>query len=278
MPPKTFKKKKVNYLKKPFNILNKKPSKRLVNTIKKVISRQIENKIQDYGPAGLVDLASASNTAVFPGNNVKQLTPFTGELVIQQGTGQGARIGNDVRVVKATLALQYFPQPYSGSTNSIPMPQVVRIIIFSLKTPTDTIANAQSVCLNTFFQNGSSYSGFVGNMTDYLRSVNRDQVTVYKDITIKLGAALYASNTGTQAQFYQYANNDFPLNQHMKIDLLKCGYPKVLRWNDNDVITSGRQLYIVSNPMDADGGTNTDTTSALPSLMDYHINIEYEDA
>lgn len=255
-----------------------KPKTDLIKVIKDVLHRQIENKTADFGPTGLIDLANAQNTAIFPGNNVKSLTPFTAELVVQQGTSQGTRVGNEIKIVKATLGLQYFPQPYNASTNSIPMPQCVRVIIFSIKDATQTIAQAQTICLNSFFQNGAASAGFSGNMTDYLRVVNKDLVTVYRDFTLKLGAAAYILNTGNQDEFYNYTNNDFKINEHMKIDLLKAGYPKTLRFNDNAVIADGRQLFIVSNPVDADGGSNSDTTSALPSLMDYHINIEYEDA
>lgn len=248
--------------------------------VKKAIAVEVENKQARFLVTNPIGIANAVNTTTWALNNVRQLTPNTGELSIVQGTSQGTRIGNRIKIKSATLDFNLFPNAdTAGSgTNVIPEPQLVDFFIFSLKTQSDSQAAASTVTLASFFQNGASASGFTGASADWLQKPNKDQVIVYYHKKYKLGASIYESNTAKQAELYWFANNDFKILINESIDLMKHGYPKTLVFEDNNVIPQTRQLYYVISPADVDGFQNGSTTTALPINMNYAINVEYEDA
>lgn len=176
-------------------------------------------------------------------------------LNISQGTGQGNRIGNRVKLVSATIKYCYRPNPYfagpGGSVNVAPQPHLLRIYLFTLKDnqQLDTAAQANSVFRTDFFNDGNSSQGATSTFDDIVRPFNTDVVTVHKVITRKIGNS--ASNVradGTlnpaTAQFQFFQNNDFKLYAHGTINVLKYQTTSPV-WNDaaGSSAPSGRKLY-----------------------------------
>lgn len=247
--------------------------------VRQAVLSMAEKKNVRYTPNATLDLANAVNTGS-PGfsDNVITLTPSSGTYTIAQGSTQGTRIGNEVRVNKVDLRLQVFPAPYNATSNTIPMPQVIIGYIFGMKGINVALSNAQFTTSVTgdFFDNGASSSGFQGNIVDYMGIPNKDQVIIYKRFVMKLGAASYTSNTGQQANQFSFTNNDFKMCCLKTIDLTRY-FPKVIKFNDTGTPSLTKQLYCVLSPVDADGGANADGAAALPCLWNYIINLYYTD-
>lgn len=250
----------------------KKSSAMTINTIvKKVISKQAEKKLIKTESLA-ENLENAVNVS-YTGTNLFELTPNASTLTLSQGTAQDDRIGNSVTTKYGQLKLQIFPNPYNATSNSIPMPQIVLCVIFSIKPgKAASLTGAQSICTTDILQNNSASSGFQGNLSDCLRDLNTDVITVHYKRTWRIGAAVYSSNTGNQANYYNYANNEFPLFLYKTINITKF-LPKTVKFNDSNDDSTSRKLFCVLMPMDADGGAAVDTTAAIP--LNYNRIIKY---
>lgn len=252
--------------------------KRMRKNIKKVILSLAESKNASYF-SSVIQVGNAINATSFP-NGTILLTPNT-LLTVAQGTGESGRIGNRIKVSKCTLNMTVFPEPYTAVTNTVPIPQCYEIFIWSFKGQySSTLAYAQSTVSNatgTFFQANNTYTGFGGNSSDTMRMVNSDTISLYFHKRFKLSASVLSSNTGNQANFYNYANNDFKLLQLHKIDLMKHGFPPSIVWNDTNPLAESRQLFMTISPWDCDGGAALDTTNAIPINFTYALTMEYKD-
>lgn len=241
--------------------------------VMQVINRVAEHKVVDIQSTTLnlknmVHTTASTNTIV--------ISPFSTSVVIQQGDGQSQRAGNQIVVTSALLRFNLYPAVYNASSNSVPIPQVILCYIWSLKIADDTIANAQSQVTNNFFQNSSSSSGFSGNLSDLLKNVNTDNIKVYRKFIFKLGASVYSSNTGAQANAYNYANNDFKIYYKKTVNILPY-LQKKMKFADNGSTPNNRMLFMTFSPCDADGGANADTTVAEPCTLDWGLEYKFLD-
>jgi hypothetical protein len=243
--------------------------------VKREVSRVIETKDKKYD-SGIIDLANFANTTN-NGNNTIELTPSSSTLAIQQGVLESQRVGNSIRTVSAEVRFRLSPKPYHATENSIPVPQVVMGVIWSIRSQGQALSAAQTITNNSILQNNNASTGFTGDLRDYMRDYNNDEIMVHKKFFLKLGASLYSSNTGNQANMYNFANNDFPLCVIKRIDLTKY-YPKVIKFNDGDNDGNCRSLYMTLSPCDADGGANVSTTNAIPVEFEYGLHLKYKDA
>lgn len=252
-----------------------KPTKSLKTYVKRFYNRQLETKDKKYQTPTL-ELANFANTSL-RGNNTIELTPNSSTLAIQQGTAESQRVGNRVTTASAYLKLRIFPEPYDSIKNSLPIPQVVMGIIWSIKAQDQTLSNAQAIAANYILQNNNSSSGLSGDLSDWMRDLNTDIIKVYKVFTFKVGAAAYNNNTGVQNNMYNFTNNDFKLCVLKKINLTKF-FPKRIIFNDNDNDANSKSLYLTLSPMDADGGVNIDGVNAVPLQWEYGLHLRYKDA
>lgn len=254
-------------------------SKKTRKAVKKVIMSLAEKKEITYtnGSGGVNYIVNAVNAATFNANNVFEITPNSTTLICAQGTNQGTRIGNRVRITKAELKVAFFPAPYDATLNAVPIPQVLNMWFVKVKSLSQLKADVSTVIQSVFFQNGSTAVGMTGDIRDYLYDVNKDVFTLYGKKTYKLGAAVYAGSGGAQVNQYNFANNDFKINHIHTIDLMKHGYPTVCEFNDNSNVAMFNPLFMVFSPNDADGGANASTTSAAPVTFNYTLNVEYVD-
>lgn len=269
-------------MKRAHKLLTAPTKSALNNQIKRVVKGLFEKKsISTFG--SVASMANAANTvsAPFTTNNVIQLSPCSTMFSMAQGVTQATRVGNAITPTKVEFHMAMFPNNYDATNNNVPIPQEVEICVFSLVAQDQSLTAAQNTCAAAgggFFQNGASFSGFSGNLGDCQKLINTDLVKVFYRRRVKLGAANYQTNTGTQANSYSYSNNEYHLNQMVKIDLLKYGFPKKVTFLDNSVAATSRALFLVLSPCDADGGSNSSTTSAIPCIWQYTANMEYTDA
>lgn len=251
----------------------KKAMKQAVNTVrnarinavvKRVLGQQRETKcIQLDGTLNPVSLQAS--TASIASNNIC-ITPIsssftnTNGCLIGEGVGQDQRIGDEICVKAYYFNYALFPLPYNATTNSEVRPIVATIYIVRPKNGEirgPALQNYVSGTSSIFFENQTnSGCGFVGNLTDLVRKIDKDN---YEVLAVKQHKLFYAgtSGTGTVGASYGFANNDFSFMAQGRVKITapknikydRVGDPKnqaiyaILQWQyaDNTIAPSTRQ-------------------------------------
>lgn len=267
-------------LRKPLRSKARKPrrlrAKKSTNTVvsvavKKYVKRMIhvdqENKIQTINYAG-----SFGNSVANPSMYSYPMTPYTGYMTIGQGITQNQRIGNEVKVRKATLRYVLRPNGYNVDSNPFPAPVHVQMFLGRTKL----CAGDQLIAadFNFLFQNGSSSISPVGSLNDLVSITNKDYFDIKKQWSHKIGYNQTIGTGGIASTSY-FGNNDFALNVVKRLDITKF-YPKTLKFNDATNQLQGTGLFLWYQAVNAGGGINPSTT--LPAHITFWLDVEYEDA
>lgn len=219
-------------------------------------------------------LVPTSDTAGFDLSNIIELGPNSSTMLINQGTGQGQRIGNKIKTKKLTVKGVLVPQPYDATTNNNPTPVQVKLFVMYNKTdPNEPPAPALNA---DFYQSGNTVKGFSNDLIDLYAPINTDKYRVLATKTFKLGVAVGSSASGTPwnaAQAY-YANNDFKLNCNFSFDLTKH-FPKIVNFQDNSTEPSTRGLWLMVMYVSSSGGAYTSSQRVVH--MQYVIDYKYTD-
>lgn len=242
------------------------PRKKVSLAVKKYVNRtiktNIENKTLQYGTGFAISNyfndTSLNSQWLSPGNTIQ----------ILQGTGQGQRTANRVKIVKATLNYTISPNGYDGLLNPQPRPLVLKMWIGYFKP--DPVN--KPVDFTQLFQSGNTAVAPSNFMIDMLRPVNKDRFVIFKTITHKIG---YSSVNGTGAQpvVEYYNNNDFKFLIMKKINITKYMIQNVI-YQDNVAIPSTRGLFMWFQIVGAD---NTNLNNVISASINYFVDIIYED-
>lgn len=255
------------------------PKNTFARLISKVVSKYTENKRMTteftknfYNITGGV--------ASFQPNNIIPLCPNAatgGIYTISQGVGQQQRIGNSITIKKAYLRGMLVPSVYNAISNPTPSPVHVKMWIFSVKRNVLQMSQADvyQTLNSTFFANGNSSLGMLGNVYDLITPTNKDVVTLYFTKTFKLGFADYAGVTGGATTSDPKTSNDYKLNHKITLNITKY-LPKKMLFNDADNGTVSRQVYCAWEPVYYNGASMTAATS--PCGFFGGIDLHYEDA
>lgn len=235
--------------------------------VKKAIHQNVENK-----QASFTQSFSFGSVVNDPNLYTRPLTPGVGLLTIPQGTGQGDRIGNKIRVMKAMLRFTLNANPYDLNANPLPTPAEVCIWIGYLKS-VPTVAPS-SATLSNFFQSGSFVSGFAGDIRDLIKPINKDFFTVKKVLRFKIGTSM-SDGTGSQVSRQYLANNDYKFNVCRNVDITSI-YPASLRYADTSTGAQNAGLFMWMQSMSADGTATT--INVTPTRINWTIDLTYEDA
>lgn len=217
-----------------------------------------------------VSVVSVTSTAFAAGTSVIPLGLQPGALVLNQGTGQGQRVGNKVSISSATFKGTVFPAQYGAATNVSPHPMQIRLWIFYDKENPTSNPLPDS---GDFFQSGNIAAGFSNGLADLWRPINTDRWRILASRTFKLGYAAY-SGTGSNADPQFYSNNDFKLNQNFSINFAKL-IPKLATFDDNVGDAMQRQCYAMFCPFYADG--TPVAFSTVPAIVSYMQQVSYKD-
>jgi len=207
----------------------KKKSLGIKRIVKKCLSKNLEVKtwVHSIGLSKLTDYGSLT----FDANNKIELTPTTGQQM-GWGVGSSQRIGNKIRVKKASLNLVMYAAGFDNIGNELnqsPQPYDVRMIItHSKQTPSEVIVGTN------FFNNGNTSAAPQNRLIDMCRQVNRDVFVVSKDSRFKIGNSSYEGSAANPA-FNFYSNNDYNLNLMRTFDVTKY-LPKNIEFNDASAI------------------------------------------
>lgn len=249
-----------------------------VALIKKVIQSDMEQKrLTTEFTKNLYHIGGITN---FRDNNIIALTPndAIGNIYqMVQGTSQQTRIGNRVTVKRAIFRGIMAPNPYNATSNPVPTPVMIRMIILSTRRNVagQGVADIYNICNNTLFANGASSLGMLGTLYDVVTPYNNDVVTVYYQKTFKLGYESYSGVTGGADVGQTKASNDYKLNHRFSINVAKY-MNKALKFNDNAGGTTSRQLYAVFQPVNFNGSIPVSTTT--PAGLIAGIDLFYTDA
>lgn len=259
------------YSKRPAKRYSRKPRVSAVKTIvRKEIARNVENKTFQYvGNPGL-DIVPSNSAAFDP--NIIPVTPFSGYLAISQGTTQGQRIGNKIKIKSLRIGGVIYPLAYNATTNVTPAPVQIKMWFFYDKEEPQTIPSVQGS--GDFLQFGSTSLPLQNQLFDHTMPVNTDRYRVLTTRTYKIGYASYLG-TGTQPQQGNFSNNDFKLNCNFNINLTKYAV-KIVNFRDNALTPTTRGIYMMAQAVYANG--TAIAGSQVPARMSYMLTCDYEDA
>jgi len=252
--------------KRPYKKRSTRPTS-VAKLVKRELHKAIENKTVQY---------AAQNLNIGPyvnmpnGLNAFPLTPYGGNMQIQQGLGQGDRIGNVIKTRKLMLSYVLWPSAYDAVYNSAPNCQEVKIWIGNYKTA----PFVQPSTYSNFFQLGDTSTGPASTLQDILSSSNKDSWNIKKTLTHKIGFSGFNAQGGSLYNQYS-VNNDFKMNVVRKIDLTSI-CPKTFKFNDavSSNPTTGQGLFMMIEAVDA---LNL-TPGARTVKLSYWIDYVYEDA
>lgn len=270
---KTYRRKAPKKTSKRKSYAPKRKAMPLRKMIRREIARNVENKtVQKYVYS--VGLVGPADSGTFNTTNIIPLGPDPASLVINQGTGQGQRIGNQIKTKKLTIKGTIVPRQYDGTFNAPMLPYQVKVWIFYDRTdPT-----AVPAPLTNFFQNGNTTKGFQNDLVDLWSPVNTDRYRVLATKDFKLGFAGYTgtgNGTGVTIANQYFSNNDFKLNCNFNFDLTKH-YPQMVKFDDGSTTPTTRGLFMMWTMAYANGGNMIlgQTPVDLSYVQDYH----FEDA
>jgi len=266
------------YARKP-----KRDAKKVPKATKRYISRVIHSNLENKRMTteftkNLFNIAGGL-TGFLP-NNIIPLCPnsLTGGIyTITQGVGQQQRVSNSISVRKAYLRGVLLPAQYNAISNPTPTPTDVKMWIFSLKRNVlqQSCADVYNTLNATFFANGNTSIGLLGNLYDTITPNNKEVVNLHYTRTFKIAYASYAGMTGGSSATDAKTNNDYKYHQKMTLDITRW-LPKKMFFNDTDSGTTSKQVYCVFEPIYANGAAHTAATSSCGFIGG--IDLHYEDS
>lgn len=239
--------------------------------VRKEISRQAETKTRQVAVLGQ-NMWSSIATTNFDLYNIVPVGFQVGAFELAQGTGNGARIGNRIRLKKAWIKGTIIPLGYDATANPLLVPLQVKMVLFYDKQYPNTLP--QVAAANNILDFNNSVQGFHNDLVDMWAPFNTDRYSIVATRTFKLGFGDNASTgTGTSGTA-NYVNNDFKLNCNFSIDYTKhmC---KVQSYQDNSLNATTRQLYAMWYCAAANGGQFS--AAIRPFNVQYQIECKYED-
>lgn len=202
-------------------------------------------------------------------NNFFTVAPTLGSIT--QGTGQGNRIGNKIRLTRVVMNI------ILNATDAAAPRYVMMYIISDKRYPTDsTEAQLQDACNgaagtgNNILQDGNQSIGFQKRLTDVMQRINDDRFTVYKKRCFRIG---YSNQPVSSAN--ATGNNDFPFMRRLKINLLKY-MPKLFRYADASTVPAlQRKVYVCFHVVAAQGAQLTG--ASVGCQINYAYDIKFKD-
>lgn len=237
--------------------------------IRQVLARQVETKHRQTTLLNNPTYFPAQG-ALYDSTNTVQVGPGATTLDVLQGTADGTRIGNRIRMKKLDINMVFQPQPYDASVNPNPEPVNVKLVLFYERALPTSFPNPRL----DFFAFNSTSDAIRGESSDMVAPFNTDTYNILATKTFKLGYSAYTGGSSDPVPQY-YNNNDYKMNQIVKWDLTKH-YPKVVRYNDNNADPLNRSLYMQVMVSPATGAVGL--AGVVPVTYQYWQTMAYTDA
>jgi len=193
-----------------------------------------------------------------------------GSIGIPLGNRSNQRIGNDIRIKKVMLKMNFIGEGVSAD-NPIPKPQILKLYFGYSKPEVGRSRQSLPVTADAFFKFGGAGLTPSGDVGDLNRDINTDLYTIVKKSrNMKLGnSAYYQSNTNVQ----DWNNNDFSMFKTYSADLTKF-YIKNQKFYALDSGSTNRGLFMYVTCVPCDGTTSTNFTTTCT----YELCISYTDS
>lgn len=238
-------------------------SKCVKRFVKSTIHKQIENKyFTRYQNLASVPTAS-SGTAFFQ-------IDISNPAISQSATSSG-RVGNQIKVLKANLIMDFNLTPYNAVTNPNPCPCYIKLWLVSYRLENQLTSLSTTIC-NTFFKTNNGNIGPQANLLDLNFEVDTELFKVHKSRLITLGQT---GGVGTSA--YYSTTSTLDSNKSTARVIFPCGkLLGMLRFNDaSTTYTTNKNLWLLAQPVNANGLASTNLTMVQCT---WAINYHYEDA
>lgn len=242
--------------------------KSFASRVKRIVHGLIENKVQT------VPIANQPLICAGPTVNPYYLSLMpTPTQSTANGTTVQGRIGNQITVVKSTIRGFVNLLPYNATTNDLQCPLKVKMWLCSRKQTNRAITSAPITAdFSNFFQSGSTALGFQQNILDCLLRTNSDWWNVHSTRMFELSPNLLGQSF-TTSTFLQSPSGKMSIPFSFNLTKLLGK----LRYNDDGLYPTNKELYLVFQTVRADGATQTTPT---PVYAEVHAVVEhhYEDA
>jgi len=225
-------------------------TKTIRQEIKKIEISNAEHKKQSYS------VNSLPIKVYDPGPSFLTTIDLTNVLYnITQGTGEGNRIGNRIKVSSLTARISL-----NVGTTSLLNNAYFRVLILRKKIGVDTTNGTYS----TLFQNGNSAQAPTGTTIDMMRPINTDYFTVYHSRMVLMGSsdAVTSANPGNNTSI-------------AKMMTFKLPNPTVV-YNDGIIFPSNVGYYMTFVPCLANGFAIT-AGAVAPYFVSADVNVTYTD-
>jgi len=231
--------------------------------VKMAIAKNVENKTFQYSAEGFN--VYPSNATGF-GPSIFPCSPYTSYTQIDQGVGQGQRIGNNIKIKSINFKGFVYPTPYDATTNTSTAPTYVVMRFFYVRATPATLP----VNMSVFLQNGDGSSNLNNRLIDMSQDYNKDIYRVLCTRIFKIGTSFPVA-----AATNSVANNDFKYNQRFSINLTKHAVKKII-YSDTSTTVRNRGIFCSMQAIRADNIEYADTQ--IPCKVDWSLNTQYEDA
>lgn len=210
-------------------------------------------------------LASATNVALTTSSGIPNFVAL--QPTISQGTSQNQRVGNQVRVVNASIRGYVNMLPYNATTN--PLGPVTMVKIWIVRYKQSNPASLVSTDIATaFFDTGAGVSGLLGTPFDINAFPNKDSWDIVMEKTFKVGgASATGSIPAANSQLFDNSSSAVPFSFEFGSKLGMCLY------NDTTTNPTNKNLFFVIQPIAAVGALGLYT----PVEMHWNYKCDYID-
>jgi len=218
------------YKKAIAKVNNKIFAKKVLSVMKRAEETKHAQPLQNL--QGLPLLAYGGTSTPTASSYIDLTTVFN---TIQQGTGQGDRIGNRITPTRFVFSgFMNFNADIGGAGDNS-QPQYVKMFIFRMKNT----VSATAPDMTKFFQYGSTSQAPTGYIQDIKNRVNLDDIVLYTTRLFKLSPSAIPNTTGVIGA--AFTNNDYKLTQAFKIDLTK--HIKKAVYDDQTAQLKNHQMF-----------------------------------
>lgn len=224
----------------------------------------------------VVNNANIQSYGMVP-NGPHQCTTFDLSSVLQipQGTDDGQRVGDKIRV--KSMSLQGYinlDSSLANDTSYLKNPMFVKMYIGrridTINDP-NNYSFAGGIGFNNLFANGPTAAAPQNLPSDMYRYVNKDVYRIYATRMFKIGMSAPSNNPADSNQW----NNDFKFSKQFSISLNK--HIEVVKYFDGSTTPSNVGLYCWFNCCWANGASVT-TLTRLPLEVHFDVNCTYYDS
>lgn len=204
------------------------PSVRTIQGVKKLISKVISNKAERKTAAPVQSSSEIYGFDTASPATLQTMIDFSLPLFIDQGTGQGDRLGNEITLKRfPTTMLFSAPAVKDPLNNWIDQDVLCRFVVGRLR---NNLSQPEVADIEKLFQYGNTSEGPGNTIMQLYAPLNKDHWIIKRDIKFRLrGTTMTDSGT---------TNSDMPVGNlsgryHLvRLDLKKY-LPKTIKYDDD---------------------------------------------